>query len=95
MSSFVFDREGIVLNRTAATARKVAVAAWDLGSREDSSFVSVKPDLSLGLPQGRLSEEEFHGTTLNFSQYRTEGHLGVGPFASRHLKPAIYSRTIG
>jgi len=63
MSSFVFSKEGIVLNRTAASAKRIAVAAWDLGSYLDSSFVSAKPDQSLGLPPGRLSEETFHGKT--------------------------------
>ncbi len=61
MSSFVLSDQGLILNRHAAEAKRVAIAAWDLGSNEDSSFVSAKPDQALGLPPGRLLDEVFYG----------------------------------
>ena len=61
MSSFVVSEEGVIINRLAASAKRIAIAAWDLGSQEDSSFVSLKPDVELDLPPGRLLEETFYG----------------------------------
>lgn len=62
MSFFVLSEQGLILNRHAALdAGRVAIAAWDLGSNDTSSFLSAKPDLSLGLPPGRLLEENFYG----------------------------------
>ena len=69
-SSFVVSDEGVILNRLAAEAGRIAIAAWDLGSQEDSSFVSAKPDLDLNLPPGRLLDEAFYGVCC--SHYSTQ-----------------------
>jgi len=62
MSAFVLREQGLVLNRHAANAKKIPISSWDLGSNEDSSFLSAKPDPALGLPSGRLLNENLHGT---------------------------------
>lgn len=50
------------MNRHAANAKKIPISSWDLGSNEDSSFLSAKPDPALGLPSGRLLNENLHGS---------------------------------
>lgn len=44
MSHFVVTDRGIILNRTAAAQGRVPLAAWDIGSVHDNSFLSAHPD---------------------------------------------------
>ena len=61
MSAFVLAKEGVVINRTDARLGKIPLAAWDLGSFRDSTFLSTQPDPALGVDEGRLSVESFEG----------------------------------
>lgn len=40
MSNFVVSDKGVVLNRTAAAEGRVPLAAWDIGTVDDVSFLS-------------------------------------------------------
>ena len=63
MSAFVLAKEGIVINRTDALLGKIPLAAWDIGTFRDSTFLSSQPDPALNLGEGRISAESFEGAT--------------------------------